>query len=127
MALSITNQSNVLMDSSVASLERAVCSGSFLLDVSREGEFARLKENLEHVPHRRLNGDFVDPQTVLTGFFRFMPNDAGGIMSHINTLMEQEHGSLVHDWKHVDEHTHQMEQLIGNVQRFRMLCKDFRI
>jgi len=56
-----------------------------------------------------------------------MPDDAGGIMSHINTLMEQEHGRLVHDWKHVDGHTHQMEQLIGNVQRFRMLCKDFRI
>ncbi|KAH9571762.1 hypothetical protein CY35_02G110400 [Sphagnum magellanicum] len=131
MAVCITNRSNVLTNSSVASLERAVSSGSFLLDVSREDEFnGYLRENLENGLgfHQFRHGEyFQDEQNRWTGFFRFMPDDAGGIMSHINTLMEQEHGRLVHDWKHVDGHTHQMEQLIGNVQRFRMLCKDFRI
>jgi hypothetical protein len=127
MADSITNQSNVLTNSSVASLEIAVCSGSFLRDVSREHEF-------NHYLHYVLDQKIYDYEARYqydlnrwTGFFRFMLNDDGGIMSHISTLMEQEHGRLVHDWKHVDERTHQMEQLIANVQRFRMLCKDFRI
>jgi len=97
-----------------------------LLDVSRDGEFnPRFKEYLEHgnIGHR----SYVDQVTLWTGFFRFMPDDAGGIMSHINTLMEQEHGRLVHDWKHVDGDRHEMEQLTRNVERFRILCKDFRI
>lgn len=128
MAVCITNRSNVLTNSSVASLEKTVCSGSFLRDVSREGEFnACFKEYLEGDPHRDDNGYFVDALTLWTGFFRFMPNDGNGIMRYINSLMEQEHGRLVHDWKHVDGHAHQTEQLIGNVQRFRILCKDFRI
>jgi hypothetical protein len=129
MAVCITNRSNVLTNSSVASLERVVCSGSFLRDVSREDEFNQyLQQVLEQEIHGpRLGAYYLYDLNRWTGFFRFMPDDAGGIMSHINTLMEQEHGRLVHDWKHVDGHTHQMEQLIGNVQRFRMLCKDFRI
>jgi hypothetical protein len=131
MAVCITNRSNVLTNSSVASLERAVCSGSFLRDISREDEFNRyLQKYLENEPglHYPGFGNFFQiEQNRWTGFFRFMPDDAGGIMSHINTLMEQEHGRLVHDWKHVDGDTHQTEQLIVNVQRFRILCKDFRI
>jgi hypothetical protein len=122
----MTNQSNVLTNSSVASLERAVCSGSFLRDVSREDEFNRYLQQVLEEKVTVYNPGLGDLNR-WTGFFRFMPNDAGGIMSHINTLMEQEHGRLVHDWKHVDGHTHQMEQLIQNVERFRILCKDFRI
>jgi len=126
MAVCITNQSNVLTNSSVASLERAVCSESFLRNVDRENEFkACLEYELED--HPGYGEDVESEQDMWTDFFRFMPDDEGGIMSHINTLMEQEHGRLVHDWKHIDGHTHQMEQLVGNVQRFRILCKDFRI
>ncbi|CAM6007873.1 unnamed protein product [Sphagnum balticum] len=131
MAVRIINRSNELINSSVASLERALCGGSFLRDVSRENEFnACLQETLEHELdfYHPVHGEDLESELkVLSDFFRFMPNDAGGIMSHINTLMEQEHGRLVHDWKHVDGYTHQMEQLIGNLQRFRILCKDFRI
>jgi hypothetical protein len=48
MAVCITNRSNVLTNSSAASLERAVCSGSFLSDVSTENEFnAWLEHELE--------------------------------------------------------------------------------
>ncbi len=115
----------------MGSLERALCDGSFLRDVSRENEFnACLQETLEHELdfYHPVHGEDLESELkVWTDFFRLMPNDAGGIMSHINTLMEQEHGRLVHDWKHVDGYTHQMEQLIGNLQRFRILCKDFRI
>jgi len=122
----------VLTSSSVASLDRVVQrlvrTGSFLLDVSREVEFNhRFEEYLENFESYNPGGVLESELNVWTDFFRFMPNDAGGIMSHINTLMEQEHGRLVHDWKRDDGDAHQMEQLIGNVQRFRRLCKDFRI
>jgi hypothetical protein len=131
MAICSTNPSNVLTNSSVASLERAISSGSFLRDVSRENEFkACLPENVEHeldFSHPLRGGDFEHELKVWTDFFRFMPDDAGGIMSHINTLMEQEHGRLVHDWKRVDGYSQKMKQLIANVQKFRILCKDFRI
>jgi hypothetical protein len=104
---------------------------SFLCDVSRENEFNTcLQENLEHELdfYHPVHGEDLESELkVWTDFFRFMPNDAGGIMSHVNTLMEQEHGCLVHNWKRDDRDAHQMEQLIGNVQRFRRLCKDFRI
>ncbi|CAK9222591.1 unnamed protein product [Sphagnum troendelagicum] len=134
MADSNINQSNVLTNSSVASLETAVRTSIFR-DVSREHEFeaylhhgivlcdaSRKKEFdrcLQEHPQDELNR--------WIGFFRFMPNDDGGIMSHINTLMEQAHGRLVHEWKHVDGHTHQLKQLIANVKQLRKLCKDFRI
>jgi hypothetical protein len=131
MAVFITNRSNELINSAVASFKRAVHSGSFLRDVSRENEFnACLQENLEHKLdfYHPVHGEDLESELkVWTDFFRFMPNDGGGIMNHINTLMEQEHGSLVHDWKGIEGYRHQMEQLIGNVQRFRRLCKDFRI
>jgi hypothetical protein len=131
MAVFIRNRSNVLTNSAVASLERGVWSGSFLSDVSRENELSDcLQEYLEHeldFNHPVHGGDLESEQKVWTDFFRFMPNDGGGIMSHINTLMAQEHGHLVHDWKHVVGHAHQMEHLIRNVKRFRILCKDFQI
>jgi hypothetical protein len=144
MADCSTNRSTVLTNSSVASLEKAICSGysvaslekaicsgSFLRDVSRENEFnACLRGHLEHeldFSHPLRGGDLEDELEVWTDFFRFMPNDAGGIMSHINTLMKQEYGRLVHDWNRVDGYPHNMKQLIANVQRFRILCKDFRI
>jgi hypothetical protein len=102
-----------------------------LRDVSRENEFnACLQETLEQEldSYHPVHGEDLESELkVLTDFFRFMPNDAGGIMNHINTLMEQEHGRLVHDWKQVDGYANQMELIIGNVQRFRILCKDFRI
>jgi hypothetical protein len=125
MAVCMTNRSNALTNSSVAFLERAVCSGSFLRDISREDEFNRdLKEAL----HLDLPED--ERAWALeewTDFYNFMPNEGGGIICHINTLMKQEHARLLEDWKKVDTYAHQMERLIGNIQRFRILCKDFRI
>jgi hypothetical protein len=124
----------------VQSLERAVCSGRFLSDASIEKEFERaLHQSLEHginFNHQSLeHGINFNQHGIFFGytlrwwsrFFYFMHDDAGGIMSHINTLMEQEHGPLLHDWKHVEGDADSSEQLIGNLQRFRILCKDFRI
>jgi hypothetical protein len=100
-----------------------------LADHSREREFnGCVQEKSELYFHHPVDDEenFKSEVEVWTHFFDFMHYD-GGIMSHINTLMQEEHERLVHEWKHVVGHTHKMEQLIRNVQRFRMLCKDFRI
>lgn len=128
MADCSTNRRTVVTNSSVASLERAVCTGRFLLDVSREVEFKHcFEEYLEDFESHNPGGDLESELKVWTDFFRFMPNDAGGIMSHTNTLMEKEHAHLLQYWRHVKGHTHQVEQLIANVQAFRRLCKDFKL
>jgi hypothetical protein len=127
MADYITNQSEVFTISSVSSLEKAIGSTRFLLDVSRDVEFQmRLEEYLEKLD-RNNAGDLESELKVWTGFFRFMPNDAGGIMSHINTEMEKEHGCSLHYWTQIKGQTAQIEHLIKDLQRFRMLCKDFKL
>lgn len=126
MAVCITNRSNVLTNSSVASLERAVCSGDFLWDNSKDSEFNdMLKDVLDG--NLAVGTDIEFEKRRWADFFDFMPDDNGGIMSHINTLMKQKHAHLLHEWKEVDGHTPELERLIGNVKRFRDLCKDFRI
>jgi hypothetical protein len=118
----------VLTSSSVASLERVVRTGSFLLDVSREAEFNhRFEEYLENSESHNPGGVLESELNVWTDFFRFMPDDAGGILSHINTEMANEHENLLQCWRHVKEHAQQVQQLIANVRAFRRLCEDFKL
>jgi hypothetical protein len=109
-------------------LERALYRGTFLLDVSREVEFRNyVTKFCENFVTYQLGEEFESKVRLWTDFLRFMPDDAGGIMSHINTLMEQEHGHFLYCLTDVDGYTMKMEQLVADLQRFRMLCKDFWI
>ncbi len=69
----------------------------FLRDLSREVEFDhRLNKYMKNHDNHQPGRDFEFKLKLWNDLFRFMPNDAGGIMSHINGRMAQEHASLLH-------------------------------
>jgi uncharacterized protein YihD (DUF1040 family) len=83
-----TNQSNSCSKRSESLLERRLPIETFLRDLSREVEFDhRFNEYTENCVSYQLGGDFESKLKVWNDLFRFMPNDADGIMSHINSWM----------------------------------------
>ncbi len=61
---------------------------TFLRNLSREVEFDhRFNEHMENCDSQQPEGDFESKLEVWNDLFRFMPNNAGGIMSHINGRM----------------------------------------
>ncbi len=77
--LSITNQNNILTNSSMASLKRMICNGSFLKDISRKNHFNKCLNRYSDYGTCD-HDEWVD-------YFNVMPHIGSGIMSHINIMM----------------------------------------